>query len=114
MALRSITALAMVAFLLPLASAAAGDVKPLKIDALIGVHALHALSDDASERQHAVAWLMEQGGDGAVAPLIHLLRWLPEDRARIVAALEKLCQPTATETATEAEEKKEPVAPTLQ
>jgi len=35
----------------------------------------------------------------------------PEHR---VAALEKLCQPTATETATEAEEKKGPVAPTLQ
>jgi len=89
MALRSITALAMGAFLL-LGSAVASETKRPEIDALIGVHALHALSDDASEREHAVAWLMEQGGDGAVAPLIHLLRWLPEDRARIVAALEKL------------------------
>ena len=89
MALRTIIALTLGALLL-LAPAGASETKRPALDDLIGVHALHALSDDASERERAVAWLADHGGDAAVAPLIHLLRWLPDDRATIVAALEKL------------------------
>lgn len=76
--------------LLLLASAGAGETSRPALDDLIGVHALRTLSDDASERERAVAWLAAHGGDKAVAPLVHLLRWLPDDRATIVTALEKL------------------------
>ena len=89
MAFRTIIAFTLGAFLF-LAPAAAGEIRYPALDDLIGVHALRALSDDAPERDRAVAWLAEHGGGKAVAPLIHLLRWLPDDRATIVAALEKL------------------------
>ena len=49
-----------------------------------------ALSREPRERQDAIQWLVQNGGQGSAAVLIQLLRWLPDDEGAIVARLETL------------------------
>jgi hypothetical protein len=48
------------------------------LDEEIGSYAHQALSRDRNERLDAVDWLVKHGDSRAVAPLIQLMRWLPE------------------------------------
>ncbi len=56
----------------------------------IDAHARAALLSDPVERRESIRWLIEQGGPGAVAPLIQLMRWLPRERQPIADGLGRL------------------------
>ena len=49
-----------------------------------------ALSADAGQRRDGLQWLLRNGDAGAVAVLIQLLRWLPDQEGRIVTRLETI------------------------
>ncbi len=53
------------------------------LDGRIDNYAHLALTRDPQERRHAIEWLIGNGGPGAVAVLIQLMRWLPEQRGSI-------------------------------
>jgi hypothetical protein len=63
---------------LMLRAAAATAAGSAVSDAEIDLHAHQALSRDRHERLDAVDWLVKHGDTRAVAPLIQLMRWLPE------------------------------------
>ncbi|MBI3707279.1 MAG: DUF3179 domain-containing protein [Proteobacteria bacterium] len=68
----------------------AGEAARPTLDAEIGFHAVRAIPDASPERALAIAWLAAHGGPRAIAPLVHLMRWSPDDREAVVAALERL------------------------
>jgi len=53
------------------------------LDGRIDNYARLALTADPQEGRAAVEWLIANGGTGAAAPLIQLMRWLPEQRETI-------------------------------
>src|SRR5437667_10499760 len=53
------------------------------LNAAIDHHARLALTADTQEARDAIEWLSGNGGPGAVAVLIQLMRWLPEQREAI-------------------------------
>jgi hypothetical protein len=70
-----------VLFLAIAASSSAPAVSDL--DRQIDDYVRLALIRDPQERRGAVEWLIANGGKGAVAPLIQLMRWMPEHRGKI-------------------------------
>lgn len=71
-------------------SAPSAEPEKPSLDDQIAYYALRTEPEILSQREEAIAWLVKHGGKKAIAPLIHLLRWLPQDRAKIVTALETL------------------------
>jgi len=74
LAWRSIVLLAALSILSPVFAATAVSVP----DDEIADHAHQALSRNRHERHDAIDWLVKRGDSRAVAPLIHLMRWVPE------------------------------------
>jgi Protein of unknown function (DUF3179) len=71
-------------FLRPASAASSGPIVDLD-DA-----AHRTLSADRDERREAIEWLLQSDDRGAVAVLIQLLRWRPDEEAAMVAHLERL------------------------
>jgi hypothetical protein len=65
---------------------------PAQPAAIAGVDdaAHRALSADAQQRREGLDWLLRNGDRSAIAVLIALMRWLPDDQAAIVRRLEQL------------------------
>ena len=74
LAWRSIVLSAALSILSPVFAATAASVP----DDEIADHAHQALSRNRHERHDAIDWLVKRGDSRAVAPLIHLMRWVPE------------------------------------
>ncbi|MGQ0665108.1 MAG: DUF3179 domain-containing protein [Pseudomonadota bacterium] len=58
--------------------------------AALDTEARAALSSDRARAGRAIEWLVGEGGEGAIAPLIQIMRWRFDHRERIAAGLEKM------------------------
>src|SRR5262249_32306751 len=79
------------AFALALALTSASPVaaeRPATSDAEMAYYAIHAMPEVQAQHDEALNWLAEHADKRAVAALVHLMRWQPDD----VPTLHKLLQ----------------------
>jgi len=82
-------ALALGAIALRPPSPAAAD-SPAISDEEMAYYALHALPEVPAQHEQALGWLAEHADKRAVASLVHLMRWQPDDAAALRKTLQKI------------------------
>ena len=84
-----LTALAMVTALRIVPAVAAQDAS-LPSDQETAYHAIHALPAVQGQREKTLAWLADHADKRAVAALVHLIRWDPDDAPALRRILQKI------------------------
>lgn len=86
---RRACALALAVAVAPYVAPAAADA-PAISDQEMAHYSLHALPQVPARREQALAWLTEHADKRAVASLVHLMRWQPDDIPTLRKTLQKI------------------------
>lgn len=76
--------------MLQLAPAAVAQDTPEITDQQMAYYAMHALPEVQAQHEQALGWLAEHADKRAVASLVHLIRWQPDDVPTLRKILQKI------------------------
>jgi Protein of unknown function (DUF3179) len=83
--------------ILPLMAGTVGAETAAVSDEEMAYYAMHALPEVPAQHEEALGWLAEHADKRAVASLVHLMRWQPDDAATIRSTLRKITGANAGE-----------------